>query len=564
MDGPLRSRWLAALRPVDPWIVAFIGLGALAQLTRYLLRFPLWDDEAFLAVSYFDRNFWQMLQPLEYHQVAPLLYLWVQWSVMQLFGVNEYSLRLFSLVCGLSSLGLFGWVSGQLSRGIPRRLAVGMFCVAYPVTRYAVEAKQYAADLMVALLLTGVAIALLKRSDRRHWYGVLLVLTPLGIGLSFPAVFVAGGISLAMACAALRSKQRWAGWLAWGAYSGVVLASFAAVFHVSAAAQSADNLEYLRRCWADAFPPLVISQPWLLAKWLLVTHTSEMFSYPIGGARGASVITAVCAAVGAYQLWRQRRWEWLLMCLVPLGLNLIAAALHRYPYGAHVRFALYFAPWVCLLAGAGLTRCLWIGLRGHADARRGELLFQTRLQLVLGLLALLAPITMVRDVMHPYKTPGDRQARDLARWMWPALARDADVACTKTDLHHVFAPYTWEWGASALYLSNQRIYAGPASRRQAVMVSSNAKSPLRCVHFRNTKAHEDPQAVAAWLDHMRQYYSCESVATFPHGQTGNQYEMAQHTSVIDIYHFVPLETKIPGRTAQAGDRTETQQPSRTR
>ena len=34
----------------------------------------------------------------------------------------------------------------------------------------------------------------------------------------------------------------------------------------------------------------------------------------------------------------------------PAGLNLFAAALHRYPYGGHVKFSMHLGPAVCLLA----------------------------------------------------------------------------------------------------------------------------------------------------------------------------------------------------------------------
>ena len=40
-----------------------------------------------------------------------------------------------------------------------------------------------------------------------------------------------------------------------------------------------------------------------------------------------------------------------LLLLVPLALHFAAAALHRYPYGGHVKFSMYVAPMIYLFFG---------------------------------------------------------------------------------------------------------------------------------------------------------------------------------------------------------------------
>ena len=44
------------------------------RLTRYLLRFPLWEDEAMLSANLLDRGYGGLLQPLHYCQVAPTFF----------------------------------------------------------------------------------------------------------------------------------------------------------------------------------------------------------------------------------------------------------------------------------------------------------------------------------------------------------------------------------------------------------------------------------------------------------------------------------------------------------
>ena len=89
---------------LDRGLMLFLVIGALARVIRYYLCFPLWDDESFLCVNFIGRSYAELLQPLDYHQVAPVLFLWIERAVVQIFGFNEYSLRLVPLVTSLGSL----------------------------------------------------------------------------------------------------------------------------------------------------------------------------------------------------------------------------------------------------------------------------------------------------------------------------------------------------------------------------------------------------------------------------------------------------------------------------
>ena len=99
------------------WLLALMILGVVLRLTRYLLRFPLWEDEAMLSANLIDRGYAGLLQPLHYCQVAPTLFLWGQLASVKLLGFNEYALRLIPFLCGLGSLLLFRHVAGRLLQG---------------------------------------------------------------------------------------------------------------------------------------------------------------------------------------------------------------------------------------------------------------------------------------------------------------------------------------------------------------------------------------------------------------------------------------------------------------
>ena len=84
------------------WIMAFLVAGVVIRLARYLLRFPLWGDEAMLSMNLLDRDYAGLMQPLNFHQVAPLLFLWIELAAVKLLGFNEWSLRLFPLLCSIA------------------------------------------------------------------------------------------------------------------------------------------------------------------------------------------------------------------------------------------------------------------------------------------------------------------------------------------------------------------------------------------------------------------------------------------------------------------------------
>ena len=179
-------------------IWAFVWLGVILRVVTYLLNFPLWGDEAFVAVNLIARGYGDLMRPLDYGQVCPLFFLWLELTAVKVFGFSEWSLRLIPTVCSVASVFLFAHMAGRVTRGPARLLAVGIFCVAYYPIRHGAEVKQYSTDLLAALILLALAIEWWRHPDKSRWLWALAAVVPLMLGLSHPAVFVAGGISVAL------------------------------------------------------------------------------------------------------------------------------------------------------------------------------------------------------------------------------------------------------------------------------------------------------------------------------------------------------------------------------
>jgi hypothetical protein len=377
-------------------------LGVAWRGLRFSLQFPIWGDEAFVCLNFLDRDYLGLTRPLRFVQVAPILFLWSELTVFRLLGGSELALRLLPILAGLGSLFLFWRLVRMTLSPAAGVLAVGFLAVAYYPVRHSCEVKPYAFDLFFALALWVAAVSWQRQPERLRWLAVLVLLLPFALGLSYPAVFVAGAVSVALLPAVCRLRDTKT-WLLYSAYNALMLASFFGLYLIAGTSQYNSTGGAQNSYWADWFPP---AEPVAFLKWLAQAHTGNMMAYPAGGRHGASTVTFLLSIAGLWHLSRHRRWDLLLLLLAPFALTFAAAALHRYPYGGSARVTQHFAPAICLLAGtgaaiglAGVTR--WIG-----DEWRWSLV-------ACGILAAIGLVGMARDWGRPYKTDGDRMVRQI-------------------------------------------------------------------------------------------------------------------------------------------------------
>jgi hypothetical protein len=546
--GPGPSSRRAVLLPLDEdgdrlplylqrWLCLLLVLGIAARVLRWALCFPLWGDEAFLSASFLHRGYRDMFGPLEYAQVCPLLVLWGQLTAVKLWGFSEYGLRLLPLLCSLISLPLFWHLARRMLSGTAFLLAVGIFATSYPLLRYAAEAKQYGCDVLVSLVLLAVLIEWWRRPERFAWLWVLVAITPLAIAGSYPAVFIAGGISLALA-ARLRQLGSKRGWLLWVVYNGVLVAAFLGCFLLYVRHQCNSTLQGMQGYWDDGFPPL--SRPTELVRWFLGVHLGELLPHPIGGPKGRSLLTGICCFTALVLLVRRRQFPLLVLCLAPLGVNFAAALAHRYPYGQHLRMTLYLAPLVCLLAGFGLAAIV-----GYFQ-RRGTR-WRWVLPTLLSLLTLVPLSSIVRDFASQGKSESDICARAFARWFWPEIARQGEVVCVKTDLNQDLSGGNFQMGYSALYLCNQRIYSPRHARREPPQWQRiSADWPLICVRYHSWQYPDNTAAVTRWLDEIQRTYTIVGREYYPQRHTPN--DAFETAGVVEVYRCVPK--KPPAAAAE--------------
>lgn len=530
--GSQAERWSASAVASATW--AFVGLGVFLRLTRFLLGHPLWGDESALAANYLDRGYLGLLGPLDFQQVAPVLFLWVELTAVKALGFSEWSLRAFPTACAVAGMFLFRHAAARLIRGFPLVLAVAILAVStYPI-RHGGEAKPYGSDFLVSLGLVAMAIEWWRDPRRSRWLWALAAAIPAAMGLSYPSAFVGGGIALAMAPEVVRARRSdVAG--AYAAFLVSMVASFGAVLAASAGAQGAHVGDFMANYWAPFFPP--IGEPARLALWLVRAHSGYLFAYPVGGSWGASGLT-IAAVVAGVLAFRQRGGGAIVGLLIaPLGLALAAAAAHRYPYGDNARIMQFAGPMTCLTAGLG-GGVLLGRLRRPGSYRRATVAVAAGLG-ILGLGEFGA------DVLMPAKTPHDLRAREFARWFWSEAGRDAELACAHVDLGLDFQGTPSHYGRLSDYLCARAIYR---DRRGLDWSRLTGSHPLRCVL--NDGVPADSPLFERWMAGMNRHYRLVRTETFranagvaPSGVT-----FEDHLAVLE---FVPRGRPVgPARIAR--------------
>ena len=562
---------LLSARAQARWILALLILGCTLRAIRYLLRFPLWEDEAMLSTHFIDRGYLALLQPMHYTQVAPALFLWWQLTVVKLFGYTEYTLRLTPFLCGLGSLLLFRHVAGRLLRGTTLVVAVGMFAVSYPLTRYAAEAKPYGCDVFLALAMLAMVIEWIRRPESRGWlWGLAAIVVP-AVGFSYPAMFVAGTIS-AVVGYFLCFRQR-PGWRPWITFNVLLAASVLVVIVASRSAVGEANGKILDASWSDRFPPMShLSQ---LPGWLLSMHAGGMLGYPVGGPNWGSTLPALCFLAGAVIVAWRRQWLLFSLLLAPMGLNFVAGAMHRYPYGGHSRLQLFLAPAFCILISVGIMAAItWLDQRRRrvaaeappevgtvASMPRGRVRVQP-IHIVLGLFVLLAAGSLLRDLIQPYKSGTTLRAREFARWFWTDVAHDCELVSVETDLNVKTTLAMSPCGWSSLYFCNQRIYSPRHVRCEPPNMKLVASDhPLRCVVYRSPREERDspppnPHVLNQWLQRTCSQYQLVSYDKYPSPvyDKSDRRQLDPEYDYIEVYKFVPKGSAstaaLPGNVSQ--------------
>ena len=317
-----------------------ILLAAAMRLWSFTRPRPLWLDEAALALNLLDRGPLQLFGGLDYHQVAPIGYLWLCKATTSVLGPDVWVLRLPSLLASGAAVAAAWPLARSALRTWPARLAaLGVAAADAIAIRYVGEFKPYTLDLLAATLVTWLAVEVVRgRCDARGvgWLGAAACILQL---FSAPLVFtVAGVFAAAGAWSIWHRRWRTLGRLgAWSAAAAVVFATHYATVLRYAAADGG-----LVGYWRSAFP----ASPLTREGWAsLVAFHGQLWE---ASGLGPSLLGGL-ALVGLAWLAARRRAVLAVLALPPV-VYYAAALSGRYPPSP--RLLLGLAPLLQVAVGA--------------------------------------------------------------------------------------------------------------------------------------------------------------------------------------------------------------------
>ncbi|MGA2254492.1 MAG: hypothetical protein ABSG53_07520, partial [Thermoguttaceae bacterium] len=387
-----------------------------------------------------------------------------------------------------------------------------------------------------------------RQPDDTRWLWALVAVVPLALGISYPAVFVGGGVSLAVA-AVLFGRQSRRGWLVWGVYNAVLAGSFLAWYRLAIAAQAGAEMGTMTRMWDETFPPRdsLIN----LFVWLVRVHAGPLLAVPVGGDHWGSIGTTSICLVAVGVLIRQGRYRLLVLCGAPFILNLFAAALHRFPYGGHMRLSMHLVPLVCILTGIGantvfqrLTRNRSTSPSPRPAEPYGSETLTWPIATTIVMLLMLAVLSVARDFVLPGKEQQEIRKRDFAAWFWSSMERNHEVVTISTDLKRTFPPpaVPWQNCVSPQFICNQRIYSPRQARGQSYDLQRVSRQrPLACVQYWSHLTPYDQAAFDRWLDEMKQRYDLTATQHYPLLQDNDDDRVPEPPDRVDVYEFLPRE-----------------------
>tara|TARA_B100000795_G_C22789696_1_gene436318 strand:+ start:797 stop:2302 length:1506 start_codon:yes stop_codon:yes gene_type:complete len=159
------------------WIFAsFIIIGIGLSFLNFLNFRSLWVDEAMLALNIVKKPTHELLQPLDFNQVAPIGFLLIEKLFASLLGSADWTMRIFPLISFLTSTFLlFSVTKKTLKNNSFALFASAFFATSILMLTYSSEVKQYMIDVVFGLIILLTTVTYNENGFKNKWWLYALV-----------------------------------------------------------------------------------------------------------------------------------------------------------------------------------------------------------------------------------------------------------------------------------------------------------------------------------------------------------------------------------------------------
>lgn len=322
--------------------------GILIALLQFIYNRSLWLDEASLALNIIHKNHLELLKPLDYGQVAPILFLQIEKLFSELIPNTEFGLRLFPLLSFIFSLFfLYKIIKTFNLSDYSIIFIISLFVFNSTLIYYTSEVKQYMSDVLV---ITSVYYLLLKTYDNNNYkYYFLGIVGSICIFLSniTPVILFSVGLYLFFDIYINKKKQL----LQIISLSSFWILSFLTYYFLFI--EEHPSRSFMTTYWSnmDAFMPL---NPLSKEFYHFTLKSISRVFFELFQFGGLYYFLIFLFLIGLISLIRDRKISIIILTVTPLLLHLIISGFKLYPF--YVRLILYTIPCIGIICSIGFDR----------------------------------------------------------------------------------------------------------------------------------------------------------------------------------------------------------------
>lgn len=327
-----------------------IGLGIILRLIPYLHNRSLWLDENWLVLNIIQKTFPQLMGPLDYKQMAPVGFLFVEKFLALTFGDSEYVLRFFPLLAGILSLFLFYGVARRILTLRGLTISLGLFSISGYLLRYSSELKQYSSDVAIALGIYLLGLLCIEKESRFVLsVSLFSIAGAILIWFSHPAIFSLAGVGVALALYCLNARKwQQVAWLSLPAcfWLGSFALNYFLILDVSQSPK-------MVKAWSGSTDFMPLSP---LSVEDLMWYPKVFFNMFLNpGGLPFYGLAAFCFVIGWVSAFLEKQYI-CYMLTFPFLFTLMASGLYKYPFVG--RLILFLVPAMMIFIGEGVDRIM--------------------------------------------------------------------------------------------------------------------------------------------------------------------------------------------------------------
>lgn len=332
---------------LERFLIIIIFSGAIIALANFINNKSLWLDEAMLALNIVSKSYMELLEPLDMYQIAPIGFLYIEKTMINLLGNHDWVLRIFPFLSFILSIPLFFVLNKKLFES--ERVALlscAVFSLSLTLIMYSSEVKQYSSDVLLAILIVVSALNYhsKKSSTSLILYTIVGVFSICLSNISIIILFTVGLYSLYTNFVEDKNRQ-------FSVFIAIFFWLVSFITYYFNFIHNHPSNEEMIKYWGQYFMPQNIFS--LEFHKFLFYAAKEIFGEVLTFKR-FWIIPLVLAFVGIASLIRRKQIKNLYLIVFPLLLHLVLSSFQFYPFAKS--FILYLIPFLIIMFTLGFVQ----------------------------------------------------------------------------------------------------------------------------------------------------------------------------------------------------------------